>query len=230
MAHDMTKSNVTFLQLPPTPYKKEFYEKYWFKFFTKSLNLVLNLFPPLRRYIAKTASGMLGRAFQCLKAENYDEAYQLCSAGLIKFRHKTDSLGHYDWWEFMRYGTNAAEHLEEIDKKEDLISLAEKGIQPFEGFGVAYSYCLFSRWKYQEKDYDSAITFAERAVKADESYAEAHALVGWYKLFIDQSDPLEHFVTAIKCDNEYLSKLISAPEMANFPNIISELRELKLVK
>ena len=44
------------------------------------------------------------------------------------------------------------------------------------------------------------------------------------------ADPLEHFVTAIKCDKEYLSKLINAPEMANFPNIISELRKLKLEK
>jgi len=230
MAYNMINSKVTYLKSQPTLGKKEFYEKFWFKAFVKALNFTLNIFPPARRFVAKTASGMLGKVYQCLKVGNYNEAYQLCSAGLIKFRHKTDSLGHYDWWEFMRYGTAAADHINEIDKKENLISLAEKGIRPFEGFSVAYSYCLFSRWKYQHKDYDAAISFAKRAIKADGSYAEAHALLGWYKLFIEQSDPIEHFKAAILCDGDYLTKITQAQEMKGFPNIISAIRKLKVCK
>ncbi len=130
----------------------------------------------------------------------------------------------------MRIAVYAVNNLDDNEQKEKLIKLAENGVQPFEGFSVAASVCIFSRWKCKEKDYDAAIAFAERATKADESYAEGHALLGWYKLFIEHSDPIEHFKDAVNRDSDYLAKITNAPEMKDFPNIISELRKLKILK
>jgi hypothetical protein len=226
----MHNSKVAYLKSPQIPAKKEFYEKYWFKAFLKLLGFICGRLPPLRSYIAKTAGGMLGRAHQNYKNGNLIEVYQICADGLKKFFHKTDSLGHYDWWEFMKYGVCAADQLDDSEKKEALILIAENGVRPFEGQSVAFSFCIFSRWKYKEKNYDAAVSFAKQAVEADASYAEGHALIGWYKLFIDQSDPRDNFIAAINCDKEYLNKIINAPEMANFPNIISDLRKVKLLK
>jgi tetratricopeptide (TPR) repeat protein len=226
----MNTPKITYIDYIAKPVKKEFYETKWFNSLLKITSVVLNHIPPLKRYIAKTASGMIGRAHQNLKAGNFNEAYQICLDGLKKFGDKTDWQGNYDWWEFMRYGAFAANKLNEIFKKNELLSIANDRNDNFSGFGVADAFCIFSRWKYQQKEYDDAVEFAERALKADDTYAECHALLGWYKLFIEQSDPIEYLKSSILCDNNYLHRIVNDPEMEKFPNIISELRDFKIVK
>jgi hypothetical protein len=226
----MNNTKITYLNYKSKPVKKEFYETKWFNHSLKIASLVLEHFPPLKRFIAKTAGGMLGRARQNFKAENFNEGYQICIDGLKIFGDKNDWQGNYDWWEFMRYAAFAADKLNEKDKKDELLSIANDRIEIFDGFGVADTFCRFSRWKYQQKEFEAAIEFAERALKADDTYAECHALVGWYKLFIEQSDPIEYLKAAIECDNSYLHRIINDPEMGKFPNILSKLRSFKMVK
>ena len=226
----MKNPKVTVLEGVRQSNEKEFYERWWFKGFVRALSSLVNKIPPLRRYLSKTASGMLGISYQYLKAKNYAEALRICNEGLIRFRNKTDCLGHYDWWEFMKYAACAAYNLDDNEQKLSLISMGENGIEPFEGNAVAVSFCYFSRWRFQEQDYEAAIDYAQRAKNADAKCSEAHFLLGWYALFIDQSDPVEHFRTAIAYDNEYLARITSEPAIEEFPHIIGELRKLSIVR
>jgi tetratricopeptide (TPR) repeat protein len=211
------------------PKKQEFYEKWWFKSLLNCGAIIIKCIPPLKRYILSTASGKLGLCNRLYREKKYDKVLEICKDSLIKYRDKTDWLGHYDWWEFMRYAVYAADALKDGNQKSYLISLAKDGISPFKGFSVATSYCYFSRWKYSEGDYDNAIQYAETAEKADDKSADAKFILGWYDLFIKNVDPLEHFKAAIKNDIKYLATIINEPAIKDFPHIIAELKKLKLI-
>ena len=193
---------------------KELWEEWWFKAILRAGTImvsVINYIPPLRRLKERALSNiemipycMLMDAYRMLKHNKYEDVFSICTEGLLKFRNNTGSSAHYEWWQFMRYAASAADKLNDIDKKAELISLAENAFPPFNGEGVARAFCAFARWKGAEVDYKGAFEYSNRAKDADETYADAHYLLGWYGLLLGEADPIEHFRNAIKHDIGYL--------------------------
>ena len=89
----MNNTKITYLNYNPKPVKKEFYETKWINSLLKIASVILEHFPPLKRFIAKTAGGMLGRARQNFKAENFNEGYQICIDGLRNLGRKLIGKG-----------------------------------------------------------------------------------------------------------------------------------------
>ena len=208
--------------------EKPFYEQRWFKGLGRVLSLLFKI-PPIRRYFSKTISGMLARTFKSMKEGDYEEALRIAHLGMSKCRTSKDLLAAWHWWEFMSYAVRSTDRLDNSEQKALLVSLAEDGLKPAKGYYPAYCFCHFSRWKYREGDFGAAVDYARKAKEAEESYAEADFLLGWYALFIYQEDPISHFKSAIENDKEYLYRITHEPELMGFPQIIQELQDLRLV-
>jgi len=165
-----------------------------------------------------------------IEDKKYGEALALSHEGLDKCDELGDAKRRSRWWQFLSCAVYCAETLDGQDEKERLLSLGKARHGRDKGRNVAYCFSHFSRWKYAEGDYDTAVAYAEMARSADSSFAETHFLLGWYTLFIREADPIEHFRTAIANDPEYLARLTHDPEIMNFPHIIRKLREPTLLK
>lgn len=128
----------------------------------------------------------------------------------------------------MKNAVYCAHMLDNHRHRNKLVCMAENGVHPMNGYDVAYCFCYFSKWKYVEGRYDLAIDYARRARMAEKSWGEPDFLLGWYALFIEQSDPTDHFLTAIKKNAEYLTIITHDPILAEFPNIIDQVRALRV--
>jgi hypothetical protein len=208
--------------------QKPFYEQRWFRGLGRVLSL-LGKVPPIRRYFSKTVSGMLVRTFKAMKDGDYEEALRIAHLGINKCRTSKDSLAPWHWWEFMSYAVRSTDRLDNSKQKALLMSLAEDGLKPAKGCYPAYCFCYFSRWKYLEGNFGAAVDYARKAKEAEELYAEADFLLGWYALFIYQENPISHFKSAIEKDRKYLYRITHEPELIGFPHIIQELKDLQLV-
>lgn len=224
----MGKSKVVLLKSAQAPVETPFYEKHWFKVFARFVSKFIGSIPPLKRYISKTVPYLNGRVPKVYREGNYVEALDLSLLGLIKC-DTNNELDHYWWWSFMGYAVYCVYMLNKPHFMNKLMSIAEKGPQPFEGSSSAYCFCNFSDFKFAEGDYDLAISLAERAKNADDTSGEAYYLLGYYELFINEKDPVELFSAAIERDHKILGRIIHHPSLKEFPGIIEELKKLHLV-
>ena len=126
----------------------------------------------------------------------------------------------------MSYAVYCAHKLDNSNIMNRLLSVSEKGPEPFGGSKVSYCYCDFSRFKYAHEDYNSAIRFAELAKTADDNSGEAYYLLGYYELFVNGKDPVELFSAAIKRDQSILGRIAHHPSLKEYPSIINELTKL----
>lgn len=207
---------------------KEFYEKFWFKYIATGIVLILRIIPPFQRYIENSASWMLGMISIHERKGEYEQAMKLARAGLEKCQSSTDALGKWDWWQFMCHAAHVAHKLNMSEERERLISIAENYGKTVEGYYPACASCYFSRWRYEQGDYDAAIEYAQEAKSADKEYAESDFLLGWYALFVKQDNPIEYFKSAIRKDKTYLGRITHDPALKPFRNIIEELKEFKV--
>lgn len=158
------------------------------------------------------------------------EALELSTLGLTKC--KTNNERHnFWWWHFMGYAVYCADRLKHDKILNRLLSISEGCRRSYEGSHAAYAYCYcrFSRLAYEQEQYDSALRFAELARKADDGSAEAHYLLGYYELFINENDPTPHFNAAIERDPKMLRRIARHPFLNEYPGIINELLELRVV-
>lgn len=193
---------------------------------------LLQRIPPIRRWLANSIGGMQQALVRCFQAEDYEKAAKIAIYALKKLRHKTSLLflfsPHHHWWEFMKFAVQSLERCESKEMRDEVIGLAKDGIEPFEGHDVAYSFDRFSRWRYEEKDYDTAVNFAEIASKADETWADSDLLLGWYNLALDRGDPVPHLRRAIKKDHRILFRISQDPLFSRYPHIIGQLKNLAI--
>jgi len=162
----MDRSKVAYLGNVKAPIETAFYEKNWFKALSRLINTFIRMIPPLRRLVAKSIPNLSRRIQKLYREGNYIEALELSILGLKKCERKNVM---YDWylWAFMSYAIYCAGCLNNTKIMDILISISEKSSQPDEGSSAGYCYCRFSQFKYAQKDYASAIRFAELAKNAD---------------------------------------------------------------
>jgi len=191
---------------------------------------ILKQMLPIPSYLLDYTGPYLVTVSGLIKAGRHGEALSLSHEGLDTCDELGDAKGQSRWWQFLSCAVYCAEMLDREDERERLLSLGKARQRRDKGRDVAYCFSHFSRWKYVDGDYDTAIAYAEIARGADRSFAEAHFLLGWYTLFVRESDPIEHFRAAIENDGAYLARIVHDPEIVNFPHLRAQLRKPRLVK
>ncbi|MDH5639963.1 MAG: hypothetical protein OEY28_01610 [Nitrospira sp.] len=124
----------------------------------------------------------------------------------------------------MKYGVDSAKHIQRKELQEKLIEYANAGIEPFEGYDVAYSYLEFSRWKYHVNSYEEAIAYAQVASRADDTWAEPDFVLGWYGLQLSTGNAEEHLSRAIEKDRRSLFRIVNNDVCKRYPHIIDKLK------
>jgi tetratricopeptide (TPR) repeat protein len=223
----MNKSKVTYLNISKKPEAKPFYENLWFRIPVRLIATIIYSIPPFKKYLSKTKPFLNGKISKLLKDEKYNEALDLSFVGLEKC-DKDNEFDHFWWWAFMNYAVYCAHTLNDDKTMSKLFEMAENGFAPFEGRYYSHCYCYFSHFKYVEGDYELAISLAERAKKADDTFGESYYLLGYYELFINDKDPLDLFNAAIERDHSILNHIVNHPALKEFPHIIAKLKCLQI--
>ena len=200
--------------------------------FTRGALLLVRLIkkiPYFRRKIDNSMGGLSGSIFRCQRNGDHLKATKIAIYALEKFRYKRSrivpGMEHHNWWSFMRYAVESAKQIDDYELKENLIDLAESGIEPFEGNFVAVAFLEFSRWKHSEENYDTAIAYAKIAAEADETWPEPDFLLGWYGLLLGNGNAEEHLTKAIDKDKRILFRVVSNDLCKQYPAIIKKLKE-----
>ena len=184
---------------------------------------------PVPAHLADRTGPLLITVSRLIKAAAYEEALALSHEGIQCCGQSKDAKLRRRWWQFLSCAVYSAEMLARTEEREKLIALAEACPLREKGHSVAYCLSHFSRWRYAERDYGTAIAYADMACEADSTFAEAHFLLGWYALFIRQADPTDHFRSAVEKDPRYLERISRDPELSGFPHIIQKLRQPRLL-
>lgn len=196
--------------------------------FLVSLVRVFMRFTPLSKAIAESVGGLSGRIFHCWEHREYEKAAQLAIHALGKYRHKKSkfmpSMDHHHWWSFMKLAVDSAKRVENKELRDKLIEYADTGMQPYEGYHVAYSYLEFSRWRYYGDKYDDAIKYAEIAASADSTWAEPDFLLGWYGLLLGKGGAEEHLNSAVEKDHRLIFRIANNEICKQYPFIINKLK------
>ena len=124
----------------------------------------------------------------------------------------------------MKHGAESARHIKNEKLREKLIEYANSGIEPFEGYDVAYSYLEFSRWKYHASSYNEAVKYAELASRADVTWAEPDFLLGWYGLVLSTGNAEEYLSRAIEKDQRVLFRIVNNDVCKQYPHIVHKLK------
>lgn len=180
--------------------------------------------PLIYRYLSETPAGLWGSIFNCWKKQEYEKATQIAIYALEKYRNRGGDIDDYDWWTFMTLGVDSAKHIESEDLREKLIEYANTGIEPFEGYNVAYSYLEFSRWKYSAKNYEEAVRYAEVASRADHTWAEPDFILGWYGLVLSTGNAEEHLSRAVEKDERVLFRIANNSICKQYPHVVNKLK------
>jgi len=209
-----------------------FKEPWFTKCFGGMLRLLLKI-PPFKRYLLETAGGLSGSIFRCWKQKEFQEATEIAIHALQKFRNKKSKIlpmmDHHHWWSFMKLGVDSANNIENEELEEKLITLATTGIEPIEGYNVAYSFLEFSRWKYRAEKYEEAVKYAKVASQADGTWTEPDFLLGWYGLLLGTGNAVEHLSRAIEKDHRVLFRVVNNDVCKQYPHIVNKLKEKYLV-
>lgn len=196
--------------------------------FFVSIARILMKFPPFKKRIAESVGGLNGRIFRCWEREEYEEAARIAIHALEKFRNRKSKvspfLDHHHWWQFMKHGVDSAKHISDEELRSKLTDYANSGVEPFEGYDVAYSFLELSRWMYQAKKYDEAIQYAEISSRADATWAEPDFILGWYGLLLSKVDAREHLARAVEKDKRILFRIVNNDLCRQYPHIINELK------
>jgi len=207
--------------------KRPFKEPRFTAFFIWVIRLFSKI-PYIRKKINNSAGGLSGSIFRCWSKKDYKKATEISIFALERFRNKKDWLGpdmqHHNWWQFMKHGVDSAKNIDEPELKSKLIIIADNGPKPYEGYDVAYSYLEFSRWKYQDNNYEDAIKYARLAASADNTWAEPEFILGWYSLLLGKGNAEEHLSNAIDRDKRILFRVANNEVCKQYPHIINKLK------
>jgi len=207
--------------------KKPFKEPRFTKFFMVLLRLLKKI-PVFRKYASESYGGLEGAIFHCWDRGDYDRATRIAIFGLKKHRNRKGKIlppeiYHGYWWTLMKIGADSARHISNAHLKKSIIDQANLGIEPFEGYDVAYSFLEFSKWKYEEKNEKEAIEYAMLASNADETWGEPDFILGWYALVLGHDGAECHFDKAIEKDLRKLGQILDNDVCKRFPGIIANL-------
>lgn len=184
----------------------------------------------IRRAHARSNPGRVGIISRLAARGEHEQAADLAIQGLHHCRRQTPGRfwpgGQYNWWFFMALAGESLGRVATEERCDELIEMAKDGVEPFEGYLVARAYLAFARWKYRVQNYDAAIEFAEAAVRADDTWAQADYELGWYCLATGRDDAMHHLGRAVTKDPQIVSRIDDDPIWRQRPEALEKLREL----
>lgn len=208
--------------------REPFKEPRFTGFFASIIRLLMKI-PPFKKAISESVGGLSGSIFRYWESKDYEKATKIAIHALEKYRYKkskiTPYMDHHHWWRFMKHGVDSAKHIEIEELRNKLVDYANTGIEPYEGYDVAYSYLEFSRWMYQLEDYSAAIKYAEVASTADKTWADPDFILGWYSLLLGKGKAVEHLSRAIEKDKRVLFRIANNDVCKQYPHILNNLKE-----
>jgi len=183
--------------------------------------------PFVKKYFQESIGGLHGNIFRHRDNNEYELSTEVALFALEKYRNKKSlclqDMIHHHWWSFMQLGVESATHTENQMHKDKLIDFANSGIEPFEGYNVAYSYLEFSKWSHLNNDTNTAIKYVKKALKADKTWGEPDFILGWYALLFGMDNAELYLSQAIEKDKGYLLHIINNDICQQHPNIINNL-------
>ncbi|MEL0585004.1 MAG: hypothetical protein AAES65_09040 [Candidatus Thiodiazotropha sp. (ex. Lucinoma kazani)] len=208
--------------------REPFKEPRFTGFFVSIVRLLMEI-PPFKKAMSESVGGLSGSIFRCWESKDYEKAAKLAIHALEKYRNRkskiTPYMDHHNWWSFMKHGVDSAKHIENEECRNKLIEYASTGIEPYEGYDVAYSYLEFSRWMYQLADYDKAVEYAKIASVADNTWAEPDFILGWYGLLLGKGKAEEYLSRAVEKDQRVLFRIASNDVCKQYPHILNKLKQ-----
>ncbi len=186
--------------------------------------------PWLKAKLNDTVGGLNSQIFRCWEAARYEEAVNIALYALDKYRDNNNgSLGfmnHHHWWSFMRYAVKSIEKSGDLGNMKQTLERAREGIEPFEGYDVAFSFVAFSLWKFKEERIEEAVDLAKTASEADPTWGYPEFLLGWYCLVAGGGDASRHLANAVQRDPRIIFRVASDPICHARPDISSKLKAL----
>ena len=74
-------------------------------------------------------------------------------------------------------------------------------------------------------DNSGAISYAEMAARADETWAEPDFILGWYALGLDSAKAVDCFAKAVEKERGIVFRIAADPECRNYPSIIQSVKD-----
>ncbi len=204
----------------------------------------------VRRAIGRTIGGRAGAIVRCRRRGEHARAVALALDALKTPRpppgqagsrsdrrpanqsasrsakQSRDWASHHHWWQFMSYAVASLEQCDDPEAWDEAMALARNGIEPFQGYAVAYAFHAFARRKMAERDYVAATAFAIVAGHADETWGEPEFLLGWYELASGEGDGMAHLSRAVRKDRTVLTRIADDPTCRSHPDLIAKLEEI----
>jgi hypothetical protein len=219
----MSLSRKDIERIEQTPFKEPPFTKYFV-----GILRILSKFPPIKKRLDESIGGLSGRIFRHWDKKEYEEATNVAIFGLEKYRDKKSKslpfMDHHHWWQLMKNGVDSAKYIDNLELKQKLIDLANTGIEPLEGYDVAYSYLELSRWSYQTQDHENAVKYAKISSRADSTWAEPDFILGWYGLVLGEGNAETHLSHAIEKDPRILFRIASNDICQQYPHIVNKLK------
>lgn len=164
---------------------------------------------------------------------DYAGLYQLLINSLLGNAFRKDHI--YRWWYLMRFGVAVAQErqinwlIRDLILEDNLIIIGSLGPRPWKGYDVAYSFVGFSLWLFERGDIQGAINMIQIAVQADETWGYPEYLHGWYGLFTEGVDSVDHFTRAVHIDWNFLQRMKQDKTCQRHPEILKEVQKRTLV-
>jgi hypothetical protein len=193
----------------------------------------------VRRAIGRTIGGRAEAIFRCQRRGRHERAVALALDALKAVRRppgqssgQSNTLpanqsnhwaSHHQWWEFMSYAVASLEQCDAPEAWDEAMALARHGMEPFQGYAVAYAFLAFARRKLAVGDDDAATAFAIVAGHADETWGEPEFLLGWYELASGQGDGMAPLSRAVRKDPRILTRIADDPTCRQHPDLIAKL-------
>lgn len=141
----------------------------------------------------------------------------------------------YRWWYLMRFGVAVAQErqinwmIRDLILEDNLIIIGSLGPRPWRGYDVAYAFVGYSLWLFERGDIQGSISMIQIAVEADETWGYPEYLHGWYGLFTQDVNSVEHFTRAVQIDWSFLQRMKQDKTCQRHPELLREVQKRTLV-
>ena len=184
----------------------------------------------LRRRFKRMAGARHGAIFRHQRRGEHEMAVDLAIEAMKAFRDRKPGrfdFGHLhmNWWTFMQSAASSLRKVDDRERWDTVTAMARAGMEPFEGYDVAYAFHIFARKAFADRDYGAGVEFATLSAAADETWPDSDLLLGWYELQVGGGDALAHLRRAVRKDQSVLFRIADDPTFQRHPELIERLKE-----
>ncbi len=119
--------------------------------------------------------------------------------------------------------------MRDLALEDSLIMLGSTGPKPWIGYDIAYAFVGYSLWIFERGDVQGAINMIKVSIDADDTWGYPEYLLGWYGLFTNNVDSVEHFTRAVQIDWSFLQRMKHDRTCRQHPEILKEVQKKTLV-